>query len=354
MNRKSNIKVNFYVSIGIDIIMMVLLVLNLSLIIFDALFTVEFVNRSLETYTPDFYEFYLQNIHLNFGSIDVIFVSAFLAEFMLSWILAIVQKTYYKWFFYPFLHWYDLVGCIPVGSLRFLRVLRVFSILIRLQNLKIIDLTRTYVFRKVKKYYGIVVEEVSDRVVVNILEGVQEEIVEGGPVIDKILNDVIRPRQDDLVEWISRRLEYALQRDVIIKKDELDLYVQGVISKSIAENRELGTLAQIPVMGKMITETIENAITNIVNNVLDNIITDLASYKNRELIKDTTEVVLNSIEFEDEDSNLNKIFKDISVDALEVVKKQVKVQKWKLKEVATKDASPAEKQNIEMLLSEKD
>jgi hypothetical protein len=185
------------------------------------------------------------------------------------------------------------------------------------------------------------------------LEGVQEEIEEGGPVVDTIINDVIRPRQDVLVEWISRRLEYALQRDVIIKKDELDLYVKEVISKSLTENAELRTLAQVPVMGKVITDTIENAISSIVNNVIDNIIKDLASYKNRELIKDTTEVILNSIEFVDQDTRLNEIFKDISVDALEVIKKQVQVQKWKLKEEETKDASETEKQNIDLLMSEK-
>jgi hypothetical protein len=353
MNKKSKYKINFYVSIGIDILMMLLLLMNLSLIIFDALFTINFVGETLQKYTPDFFVYYYEQIHLNFHTIDLYFVSAFLIEFMVSWVLAVIQRTYYKWFFYPFIHWYDLIGCIPVGSLRFLRVLRVFSILIRLQNLKIIDLSKTYIFKKLRKYYSIIVEEVSDRVVINILEGVQEEIEEGGPVIDTIIEEVIRPRQDVLVEWISRRLEYALQRDVIIKKDELDLYIKEVISKSLTENAELKTLSQIPVMGKAITETIENAISNIVNNVINNVISDLASYKNRELIKDTTEVILNSIEYVDEDSRLNEIFKDISVDALDVIKKQVQVQKWKLKEDATREASETEKQNIDLLMSEK-
>ena len=353
MNNKSNLRVNFYISIVIDIVMMILLIVNLSLIIFDALFTIDFVANTLERYTPAFYEYYYQQIHLNFIAIDLLFVTAFLAEFILSWILAIVQSTYYKWFFYPFLHWYDLIGCIPVGSLRFLRILRVFSILIRLQNLKIVDLTKTYVFIKLRKYYGIIVEEVSDRVVVNILEGIQEEIEEGGPVVDTIINEVIRPKQDILVEWVSRRLEYALERDVIIKKDELDNYVKGVISKSLTKNEELKTLGQVPVMGRMITESIENAISSIVNNVIENIISDLASYKNRELIKDTTDVILHSIEFMDEDSKLNQVFKDISIDALEVIKKQVEIQKWKEKEKAKKEASGAEQQNIDLLMSDK-
>jgi len=353
MNKKANLKVNFYVAIVIDIIMMILLIVNLSLIIFDGIFTIGIINDFLQKHTLTFYNYYYHHIHLNFNTIDLFFVIAFLSEFLLSWILAVVQKVYYKWFFYPFLHWYDLIGCIPVGSLRFLRILRVFSILIRLQNLKIVDLSKTYLFTKLKKYYSIVVEEVSDRVVVNILEGVQEEIEEGGPVVDIIINKVIRPKQDILVEWISRRLEYALERDVIIKKQELDEYIKELISESLAKNEELKTIGQLPLMGKMITDSIENAISNIINDILDKAISDLASYKNRELIRDTTDVILNSIEFKDEDSKLNEVFKDISIDALEVIKKQVEIQKWKLKEEASNSIPESEQQNIEFLMSDK-
>lgn len=353
MNKASNRKFSFYLAIFIDIIMMILLIMNLSLIIFDWIFTVEFVNNFLKTYTPDFFDFYYNEIHVNFSDIDLIFVIAFLSEFLLSWILAVVQKVYYKWFFYPFLHWYDLIGCIPVGSLRFLRILRVFSILIRLQNLKIIDLSKTYVFAKLKKYYGIVVEEVSDRVVVNILDGMQEEIHEGGPVVDTIINKVIRPKQDILVEWISRRLEYALDHDVLIRKPELDAYVNDLISDSMSKSKELKTIEQIPMMGKVITGTIEKAVADIINNVIEKAIADMASYKNKEFIKDVTDVILNSIEFKDDESELNEVFKDISVDALEVIKKQVKIQKWKIKEVEIGDASELEQKNIEFLMSDK-
>ncbi|MCG8307865.1 MAG: hypothetical protein MI975_10785 [Cytophagales bacterium] len=353
MKKKTKLEINFYVAIVIDIIMMILLTVNLSLIVFDWIFAVAFVNGFLEKYTPDFYDYYYHQIHLNFTAIDLLFVAAFLSEFLLSWVLAIVRNVYHKWFFYPFIHWYDILGCIPVGSLRFLRILRVFSILIRLQNLKIIDLSKTYLFAKLTKYYGIIVEEISDRVVVNIIEGVQEEIDEGGPVVDAIINKVIRPKQDILVEWVSRRLEYALERDVLIKKQELDLYVKDLISESLSKNAELKTIEQVPVMGRIIMETIENAITNVINNVLDKIITDLASYKNRELVNDATNVILNSIEYEDEESALKDVFKEISIDALEIIKEQVKVQKWKIKEETESETTETEQKNIELLMMDK-
>ncbi|MCK5210900.1 MAG: hypothetical protein KAQ79_22880, partial [Cyclobacteriaceae bacterium] len=249
MNVKEALKSKYSILVFIDIFMMVLLIINLSLIIFDWIFSISLIGQILQEHLPDFYSIYYDNIHINFSTIDLAFVAVFLSEFIFSWILAVIQKIYHKWFFYPFLHWYDLVGCIPVGSLRFVRILRVFSILVRLQNLKIIDLTDTYIYTSLKKYYGIVVEEVSDRVVVNILEGVQDEISSGGPLVDSIINEVIRPKQHLLVEWISRRLENALERDVLVRKHEIEEYVNTLISDALRNNSELKTINQVPVMG---------------------------------------------------------------------------------------------------------
>lgn len=353
MNFKEALKSKYSFLVFIDIMMMVLLIVNLSLIVFDWIFSISIIGQFLQQNFPEFYIFYFDNIHVNFGAIDLVFVIVFLSEFIFSWILAIVRKVYHKWFFYPFFHWYDLVGCIPVGSLRFVRVLRVFSILVRLQNLGIIDLTKTSGYTTLKKYYGIVVEEVSDRVVVNILEGIQEEISSGGPVVDNIISEVIRPKQDLIVEWISRRLEIALEQDVLLRKEELDIYVKKLISEGLQESSELKTIGQLPLMGKMITESIENAISDIINNIIEKALKDLASYKNRSLVKDVTDVVLNSIEYKDEETHLNEIFGDISIEVIEIVKKQIQIQKWKLREKSEEGTSGNERKSIDFLLADK-
>jgi hypothetical protein len=275
-----------------------------------------------------------------------------LSEFVLSWILAIIQKSYYKWFFYPILHWYDLAGCIPVGSFRFLRVLRIFSILVRLNNLKVIELSKSYVVIKLKKYYGIIVEEISDRVVVNILEGVQDEIVEGGPVVDDIITKVIKPKQELIVEWISSRIEHAVEQDVLQKKEEISAYVRQLISESLSKNEELKTLELVPVMGKKITEAIQKSISNTINDIIEQALLDLASYKNKLLIKETTDVIIKSIEFKDEDKEVSRIYSDIVIEVLDIVKKQVLVKKWKLKEQSEKGIDETEKDSIEFLMTD--
>jgi hypothetical protein len=352
MNIKETLKSKYSILVTIDVVMMLLLLANLTLIIFDWIFAIGLVSSLFAEYLPDFHSFYDNNIHQNFYAIDLVFVIIFLSEFIFSWVLSIIQRIYSKWFLYPIFHWYDLAGCIPIGSFRFLRVLRIFSILVRLQNLKVIDLTNSYLVRKIRKYYAIIVEEISDRVVVNILEGVQAEISEGGPVMDNILKKVIRPRQELIVDWASGRIRHVVDSEILSKKEEINQYVKKLISESLKKNDELRTLEQVPYLGKRITETIGNAISGTINNIIDQALTDMASYKNKSLISESTNMILNAIEHRDGDTNLDKIFTEIPVEVIEIIKEQVMIKKWKLKEAAERGLSEAEKSGIEFLMTD--
>jgi hypothetical protein len=352
MNLRETLKSKYSILVIIDVVMMLLLVANLTLILFDWIYSIDLVNETLEENFPDFNALYNTEVHQKFHSIDLVFVMIFLSEFVFSWILAIIQKSYYKWFFYPILHWYDLAGCIPVGSFRFLRILRVFSILVRLNNLKVINLSNSYLAKKLKKYYGIIVEEISDRVVVNILEGVQEEIEDGGPVVEDIIQKVVRPKQDLIVEWISRRIGRAVESDILKKKEEISVYVKELISDSLSKNEDLKTIEQLPIMGRKIVETIENTISDTINNIIEQALIDLASHKNRLLVRETTDVIIKSIEYKDEDNELNQVSTDIVLEVIDIVKKQVLVKKWKLKEEAEKGKDETEKESIEFLMTD--
>ncbi|MCK5210263.1 MAG: hypothetical protein KAQ79_19640, partial [Cyclobacteriaceae bacterium] len=59
------------------------------------------------------------------------------------------------------------------------------------------------------------------------------------------------------------------------------------------------------------------------------------------------------IEHKDEESDLNKIFSDISIDVIEIIKKQVQIQKWKLKEETERGADANEIKGIEFLMADK-
>jgi len=322
----------------IDLFMMAVLIANLVLILFDLIFTSAWVQELLARYLPDFYQFYLVNVHQDFFAIDIWFVAIFLLELIIRWIIAIRQKTYFRWFFYPFIHWYDVLGCIPVGSFRFLRVLRVVSIVVRLQKLKIIDITRTYLFSAFNKYLNILTEEVSDRVVVNVLSGVQDEVSSGNPLFTQILEQVVEPQRPVLVEWLSHRLQHVVSESYQNYQGDLQEYVASTIKNAVEGNREISNIAKIPVVGPTIATNLEDAISDIVYQVIDQAINDLGSPHNKAIINDMAHLSVEAFTMKEEDRQLDRVVRDIVVKSLELVKDQVKIQQWKVREEEVKAA----------------
>ena len=327
----------------VDIIMMALLAINLLLILFDFSFTSSLFKGFFEKYTPGFYQFYDTHIHQDFLAIDLWFVSIFLVELLIRWIIAVKNQKYHRWFFYPFIHWYDVLGCIPLGSFRFLRVLRVIGLTVRLHKLGVIDLTATYPFKKLMKYLGILTEEISDAVVIHVLTGLQDEIKDGSPVLDKIFDELVQPHREDLVEWMSYHLQQATSEAYHQHIDELQDYLNQKITSAINQNRELKTISLIPVVGNVVTNNLEHAVTDVVNRIVDDCFQDLASPKNREVVSDVAHLVIDTFESEGSEWALNLTVKNIVVDAMEMIKDQVKVQQWKVREELLKEEKAKQK-----------
>lgn len=322
----------------VDLLMIVLLIINLNLIVFDWIFAIQTVQNLLAKYLPSFFHYYNENVHKNFLNIDLYFVAIFVIELLLRWSLAIREKTYPRWYYYPFFHWYDVLGCIPVGEFRFLRILRVVSIMLRLQKLEIIDLTKTYLFDRSAHYLNILVEEVSDRVVVNVLENIQEEIRMGNPLSDRVISDVVVPHKLALVDWLSRRLQRVSGDAHRAYQESIKQYVEKRIAEAVKRNKEIRDITLIPILGDRIAANLEKAIGDIVFSVVNGIIEDLASDNNKTIVEDLTDLTLETLMAEDGDSRMNEIVKDMVLQAIELIKEQVKVKKWKVRETAEREA----------------
>lgn len=333
----------------IDLFMLSVLVINLNLIIFDWIFTSAAVKGLLLKHTPGFFHFYNDNIHSDFLIIDLAFVAIYIIELIIRWIIAIAKKTYYKWWFYLFVHWYDVLGCIPVGSMRFLRILRVISILIRLQSLEVIDLTKTFLYDRGSKYLNMIIEEISDRVVVNVLDGIQDEVRKGNPVSDRVITEIIMPHKTSLVEWLSYRLQKISNNAHAKYKEDIQQYVNKRISDAVDENKEIKAIGLIPIFGSAAVGSLEKIISDIVFSVVNGIIEDLASENNKIIVEDVTDITLDTLLLEQEsDQRLNEIIKDITVQSIELIKEQVKVKQWKIREMEERNARLKAKMDAEM------
>jgi hypothetical protein len=317
--------------LAVDILMIVVVSFNLIWIVFDWSFQSDTFRELVAMVSQPFYEFYRDRVHPDFLFYDVLFISFYLVELGIRWVVSIVKRDYPKWYYFPFVNWYDVLGCIPIGSFRFFRLLRIFALLMRMHRLGFIDITRTFFYDILARYLNIFTEEVTNRVVYNIITDVQDELNEGSPVVETIIDNVIEPRRDALVEWISHRVGLIAGRGYELYREDISRYVERRIGEAVEQNREIRQIAAVPVVGTYISSRLEQAIGDIVLNVINGAITDLASKDNRVIVDDVTRLAVEAFQVEDMDRNLHNIVLDMVNRSLDVIKARVSVQQWKLR-----------------------
>lgn len=307
----------------LDLTMLGILVFNLLWIIFDSLFATEIVRSGLSYMSPDIVTGYMP-VHNNFTLIDLGFVALFLTEFVFRWLAAIWRKEYIRWYFFPFLHWYDLVGCIPLSGARIFRFLRVFSIVYRLQKYQIIDLKNTALFRFFNFYYNVFVEELSDRIVLKVLSDAQKDIAAGSPLIDEISTQVLASRKHILCDWLAAMMSHvgnsiADEQHGLTVRD----HVQQSVGKAVRANTQVSSLRLVPVLGGGIEKLLENAVTDIVTQSIINLLQDMTADK----INNFIDHGLNK--FSEQEQTLDYQVLLIVNECIDLLKTHIGQQRWK-------------------------
>ena len=307
-----------------------LVVINLCLILFDSLFALSFFNGFLESALPSFHDFYNTQVHDQFLQIDLIFVSIFIIDVLVGWIVAVVQQRYHRWFFYPFVHWYDVLGCVPLAGFRWLRLLRVFALGWRLQRRGLIDVRQWAVFKSGLKYYDILMEEISDRVVVNVLSGIQDEMREGGSRLPRrITREVIVPRQEQIVDAVAQRVTELIRGGYEDHRDELKTFIADIVEHSIDNNSAASQLEKVPWIGKSVVQSIDDTITESVTDVLDAAVGGLGESEYRALVAHITQSLVRSAEAAAEKETSDDELEQVILEIIEILKDQVSQQRWK-------------------------
>jgi len=314
-----------------DVLMVILVVVNLTLLGIQLNFESRVMRNLFQEYVPTFYHLYLP-IYEHFGLIDACFVGFFLIEFTFRWGVAIVIGTYHRWFFYPFAHWYDLLGCIPIGSMRALRVLRIVAILIRIHRMGLINLRQFYMYKIFSKYMKILTEEVSDRVVVNIIESAQEEVKAGIPLTAKIIEQVVLPRKDVLVDYIAHRVQKVTRDQYALNREDLRESIRVSVSEAIQQNQNIRVLEQVPMVGKAASAALQQSVYDITFQTINSIFERMSSEESRIVIEKITDGIIETLLTDEDDEKLKNTFTEMIVQSLELVKEEVKIQQWKVNE----------------------
>ena len=333
-----------------DFILLTVLLFNLLLLCWDWIYSIPSVTAFFMESTPRFYNFY-NPIHINIQTVDLVFITIYLIDIVVGWCISVFKKKerFYK---YPLSHWYDILGCIPAGSLLFLRLLRVVSIFIRLSKKKLVNLSKIALFRKLIKIYNIILEEIADRVVLNILAGIKSNVRSGMPVAKEIIDKIVLPHKDAITSLLLSKVRDIAKNEYTAHKSDIANYIKASSRRAVEGNKELARLKLIPVVGNQITDTISKSVSQTIVSVVDNIVTDTLSDNGQETIKAISDEVT-TFAFEDLEKQLSPVVTDIVVEAIALIARAAGVRQWKLNEMRERIAIAKAAKNPDQELIER-
>ncbi|WP_111413521.1 ion transporter [Billgrantia lactosivorans] len=309
-----------------DLLIVVLVVANLALLLFDSLFLLPPLNDAFATVAPGLHEAYDRHVHANFIEIDLVFVAIFVFDVLLGWAVAIAERRYHRWFFYPFVHWYDVLGCIPLSGFRLLRILRALSLIVRLQRLGLIDVRRWQIAAFFAKYYDILMEELSDRVALRLLGNVQEQIRASDSLSTRLIDRVVMPRKQQLIREITERLEEMTGNAYTRNRDDTMRYVSALVGRSVAESQEMRRLRRLP-MGELMSRGLEASLADLACRLVHEAMQGLRSAEFKALLERLTESGFDT--WVQADKHTDRVTEQVLVDMLELMKEQIAVKQWR-------------------------
>lgn len=315
-----------YAHIGWDFFILTLVVINLALLLFDSLFLLGPINQGIASIAPGFHSFYDTTIHSRFIAIDLVFVSFFIADVLLGWSIAIAERRYHRWFFYPFVHWYDVLGCIPLAGFRLLRILRVVSLLNRLNRLGLIDVTRWDIYLFFAKYYDVLLEELSDRIALRLLGNVQQQIRASDSMTERVIDRVIMPRKAQLIHEIAQRLENTVGKAYQHNRQAIMTAISDLVGRTLRESPEMQNLRRLP-MGQQATSAMQASLSGVAQRLVDELVLGIHSEEFRQLVERTADSGFDTWLTVDEGSD--RVTEQVLYDILEMLKDQIRHQDWK-------------------------
>ena len=313
------------INLAYDVMMVVFILLNLLLLAVEyALYAkfswlihlMEFLRISLSA----------QMSLKSFISESNAFFTLFLiVELTIRWIIAVGQKKYYRWFFFPFVHWYEVLGCLPI--LRPLRLLRAAVIAYRLYLLGYPILPRSWI-RKGQFYYELVLEELSDRIVIRVIDGITTELKQNKTHHD-IVEKIIQKHKPMFIKTLFELLEKNLPRAINQNQAIISQYVSGAVERSLQNTPELQQILHLmPVVGNLLSNRLESIGARLGENIALELMQPLSQVPNplyAEVANQVGNLQLHTLELE-------KLIDSIVIEALQVIRDQVSIQQWKVQE----------------------
>jgi len=91
-------------------------------------------------------------------------------------------------------------------------------------------------------------------------------------------------------------------------------------------------------MGGIAVKNMEKVVADVVFQAINGLVEDLSENNLEELFDQIADILLGALLVKGDDRELNRVVTEALVQAIEIVKDQVRVQQWKLREKALREA----------------
>lgn len=325
---KNKKTLGWWTAFSYDIFMMFIIIFNLCCLAANAFLMSSYGDWFFnEIHLPQVLQYYKAELHPWVIITESWFIIFLCVELGLRWLIAIINKHHARWFFFPFIHWYEIVAIIPM--LRFLRLIRVVVIGYRIHELgyKVIPdgLKKRIIF-----YYSVIMEELSDRVVITVIDGIKQEL-DTSSTHKKIIHDLVDHHREMFSKVLAEILQESLAIELKAHQQQIGDGVGQIVRKAILDTPQLTQLLRlIPIAGGMI----ENQIQNIGQQLGENITQGLIQpFTDGNMLQPNMTYQLISEKISNlniENQKLEELVESVVNESLESLRKQVKIKQWQL------------------------
>lgn len=314
------------VYLSYDIFMILIIFINLFCLFGNAILMSHFADWfSKIVYLSDALAYYKNTLHPWVELTESWFICFLVFELIIRWCNAIARHHYSKWFFFPFVHWYEVLAIFP--QLRFLRLLRAGIIIYRLYQIGYKVIPASW-YNTIQFYYSVVIEEISDRVVVNVIDGVKNEL-DHSNTHKLIIHKLVEHHKTLLSKTIAELLQENLATGLQQHSQEITQNIGRIVEESVANTPEIHQLLRLfPIIGGKLEDQIQSIGKRLGENITQGIIHPLTS-GSAEQPNFTYSVISHKISnMNINNQSLEKLVESIVYESLESIQKQVKVKQW--------------------------
>ncbi|WLF82925.1 preprotein translocase subunit SecA [Moraxella sp. ZY210820] len=313
-----------WISIGYDSLLMILILINLFCLATDAILMSDFMlwfSQLTSTTTP--LAWYKTHLHPIVELTEHWFTLLWVTELLIHWAVSVYRKEYPRWFFYPFYHWYDVLALIP--HLRFLRLFRAGIIAYKLHELG-------YFPKKWYKwgefYYFLVLEELTDRIALTMIRGVERELKQNS-LLKQTINDMLDKHRQLFATTLAELLQQSLGKALQQQQRQMSYNVGQIVNQAIEDTPELHQMLRLlPVIGGRLEQQIQSIGQRLGENITNGLLQPFTESSDT-MANDTYQLIAHKASQTPLDSEqIAELVQSVIFDSLEIVRKQVKVKQW--------------------------